>query len=177
MLDSDNFSNFARTAAGISSLHPSLKKLLILSHDFAEVIHGAHILYNHLLQQHFYLEDYTGEFLEEWREWHTTLADKMIDYEGFHIADSSDWLSEAKFFVTKWWEYVQQPSIKDMNPLLQLIKNREWEVKDKKARLRNSRNDFSEMALNKWIGLKPLQYRFGNSKRIILDILNPRENV
>ncbi|MBK8372980.1 MAG: hypothetical protein IPL20_16875, partial [Saprospiraceae bacterium] len=64
---------------------------------------------------------------------------------------------------------------KDMNSLLQLISIREWEVKGKKARLRNSRNDFAEMSLNKWIGLKPLQYRFGNSKRIIEDILNPIE--
>ncbi len=177
MLDNDNFSNFALIAVKLPTMPHHLKHKLTLAHDFAIVVHGAHILYNHILQQHFYPDQYAGGFLEEWQKWHASLADEMIDFENFHIADLSDWMSESKFFMNKWWEYVQPSNIEDMEPLLQHIRMREFVVKGKKARLRNSRNDFKEMALNKWIGLKPLQFRFGNAKRIIEDILNPNEDV
>ena len=177
MVESDNFADFALRAVAMPALPQHLKKRLTLAHDFAVVMHGAHILYNHVLQLHFFADDYEGKYLDEWLDWHTSLTEEMIDAQQFHIPDLDDWLSEGKYFVNKWWEYVQQTHIPDIEPLLELIRLREFAVKGKKARLRNSRNDFSEMALNRWIGLQPLQYRFGNSKRIIEDILNPVQDV
>lgn len=177
MIESKNFAPFALRAVAIPALPQHLRKKLTLAHDFAEVMHGAHILYNHVLQLHFFADDYEGKYLDEWQDWHASLTEQMIDAQQFHIADLDDWLSEGKYFVNKWWEYVQQSHIPDMEPLLQLIRLREFAVKGKKARLKNSRNDFSEMALNRWIGLKPLEYRFANSKRIIEDMLNSVQDV
>lgn len=174
--ESNNFSEFARRAVAISSLPVALRKNLVLAHDFAVVIDGAHILYNHILQQHFFPDEYDDSYMELWQQWHTELPSSMIDFENFHIADLNDWLSEDSFFVSKWWEYVRKANIPNMEPLFQLIRMRETTVKGKKARLRNSKNSFSEMAPGKWIGLQSLQYRFGNAKRIIVDILNPKSN-
>lgn len=176
LLNNSSFEGFAKTAVTKPSLPGHLKKKLTLAHDFAVVIHGAHILYNHLLQQHFFPDSYESIFLEEWEQWHADLKNDMIDFAHFHIADLNDWLSEARLFVSKWWEYVQQDTC-NIDALYKLLQLREVAVKGKKARLRNSRNDFAEMKLHKWIGLQPLQYRFGNVKRIVMDILNPVEHV
>lgn len=173
LLKFPDFKSFAQNAIDSKQLPEILKKKLTLAHDFAILVDGAHLLYNHILQQYFYPEEYDDKFLEDWIRWHAELPIAMKDYRNFQITDLGDWLSEAQFFISKWWEYVQPEHINDMEPLLELIRQRELVVKGKKARLRNNLNNFSEMALGKWIGLKPLQYRFGNAKRIIEDILNP----
>lgn len=176
LVEATDFSQFSEKAIQLPALPSHLKKHLILAHDFAVVIHGAHILYNHLLQEHFFEDQYEDFYLNEFELWRSTLKEQMVDFDRFQVGDLSNWLSESRFFVNSWWDLVRQanPSIEKLKELIAL---REFAVKGKKARLRNSRNDFAEMALDKWIGLQPLQYRFGNAKRIILDILNPAEDV
>lgn len=177
--DATNFAKFARTATSLPSISSVLKKHLILAHDFAEVIHGAHILYNHILQQNFFADDYDDQFLEQWHEWQQGLAQNMINFEGFNIMELTDWMSETRMFASKWWDYVRKNARFDKHsiiPLVQLIKARELVSKGKKARLQNNLQTNADMQVGKWIGLKPLEYRFANAKRIVQDILNPLEH-
>ncbi|MEZ5001429.1 MAG: DUF6361 family protein [Chitinophagales bacterium] len=176
LLNAKNFAEFAKVAYNLPNIENELRQNLILAHDFAYIIDGAHIIYNHLLQLHFFPKEYEGEHLTAWALWYENLPAALIDFNGFQIQDLNDWISDARYFVSNWWEMVnKQVPYKQLNmdAMFSLIRNRELSVKGRKARLHNSIQSYYEMQPMKWIGLRPLQYRFANAKRIIEDIKNP----
>lgn len=179
LLNSNNFAQFARSAYNLPNIEQELRENLILAHDFAYVIDGAHILYNHLLQRYFFPDIYNNEFLDEWKDWYEYLSEEMIDFEGFQINSLNEWLSNKNGFENNWWNLIKEGKPfdeLDIEALYRLVRNREYAAKGTKARLQNSIQMFSEMKPFKWIGLRPLEYRFSNAKRIVVDIVNAKQN-
>lgn len=172
-----NFQEFARKAVRLPDISPILKADLILAHDFSYLIHGAHILYNHMLQEHFFKEQYDSSFLLQFRQWLNELKTTLIHFSGFQI-NALRHLAGYDFFDL-WWKYVNEafhaPDA-TLPKMEELIRQRERISKNKKARLQNSRETNPDMKPGKWIGLQLLSFRYGNAKRIIDDIINGEKN-
>jgi hypothetical protein len=150
-----------------------LKKKIILAHDFSELMFGAHIVYNCLLQK---AKFGTSHFESEWDEWSKGIEGNMIDFNGFSPADifniAHTLRPYAKQFILDWWKFVNT----DLNNISfrnQLVENQEFHNKRGKARLRLKKHD--DIRENKWIGLKYLDYRYLNVKTILNDITSSIE--
>jgi len=166
-----NFPEFVRKAASVSA--PS--HTVILAHDFSQVIEGAHLLYNHMLQERFYPDQHKGAFLVQFKEWYAMLPQEMLDYSSFSAAKLSQWAGPSALFVNRWWQELQSAgALTDakLARLQTLVRQQEIAAKGKKSRLHGSLQSNFDLKINKRIGLKRLEFRFHNIKRIIDDIIN-----
>ena len=145
-----------------------LKTMLILAHDFSELMYGAHIAYNCLLQATAFNNNYCEE---EWEKWLQDLPQNMLDYSGFNPDHLFQYALTTKSYTTQfvrdWWILVSQHKV-DAGKRDSFIKQQEAQVKGNKARIRwNKLDDVKE---EQWIGLRYLDYRFRNVKTILNDI-------
>ena len=165
---SDGFMGFAKQI--VFQRNPdSISKTITMAHDFSELMYGAHLHYNYILQQKVFQSNF---YLNEWREWVKQLRKTMIDYNGF---DPNEILqkyalttrSTTAEFIKDWWRQAQS-DFKNTKKLEQLITQQEVNAKGSKARLRwNKTEDVKE---DKWIGLTFFDYRFFQVRTIINDI-------
>ena len=163
----ENFMHFAKVAVQLP-IAGHLKTMLILAHDFSELMYGAHITYNCLLQSTAFNND---RYEEEWEKWLQDLPQNMLDYSGFnpdhlfqHVLTTKSYTTQ---FVRDWWILVIQHKV-DAGKRDSFIKQQEAKVKGNKARIRwNKLDDVEE---EQWIGLRYLDYRFRNVKTILNDI-------
>jgi hypothetical protein len=171
---SDDFRQFVQKTRQLN-LSNSLKKILRLSHDFSQVMLGAHVAYNVWLQFSKYKNWEEIPVLDYWQEWLRNLHINMIDISAFDINDiifNMDMRigkSSTKRFVVDWWNLIrnQDCNIEDTKDI---IFRQEYENKKYKSRLHTQRLD--DVTQNKWIGLSELDYRYQNAKRILSDIKN-----
>lgn len=152
-----------------------LKQNVILAHDFAILMQGAHIAYNQELQKQFFGSNC---FEEKWQEWFSKFKQNMINYSEFNVDDlfvfSNSTRGYTRDFVQNWFQLLQSESL-DLEKKSMLIKNQEYRAKGKKARLKfNKKENVSE---GKAIGLGLLEYRFMNAKDIVKDIKEGLKNV
>jgi len=164
---SNNFIGFARQLSQIQ-IPESIKSLVVLAHDFAIVIEGAHIIYNREIQKHFFNKN---TFDDKWKEWHSTLKNRMIDFDGFNPDNLFVYARTTRpytvLFVKEWWKNVSGADVED-EKIRELIHKQEHHAKRNKARLKyNLRHDVRE---DKRLGFDLLDFRFQNVKRIVKDI-------
>jgi len=165
---SNTFNDFAEIVVQ-ETIPEQIKHNLVLAHDFAILMVGAHIAYNQELQEQFFKSD---PFTEEWQDWYDTIRDKMIDFDGFKPDDLFVHATTTKLptvqFVKGWWELVKADRL-DEEKKKRLVRFQEGFSKNRKARLKwNNGFDVTE---GKRLGLGLLQYRFQNAKVIIKDII------
>lgn len=161
------FTEFAK-AALILPLRDELKKVLILAHDFSELMYGVHLAYNCQLQNKVFQNNHR---VEEWKEWKKRLSVNMIDHKGFAPQQVFDYSGSTrdttKTFIRKWWAEAQN-GFRDSNLRDQLIMQQEWLVKGNKARLQWQKTE--DVKPEQWIGLTYFDYRFNQARTIINDI-------
>lgn len=164
---SSSFVDFARCCLEIP-LNQRLKSNLILAHDFAVLMEGAHIAYNQELQSQFCEID---TFKEDWERWYNERNTALINLKEFRIDELFDCSpttrSQTKLFVAEWLK-LMQADVLDSASKTQLIRNQEYYAKREKARLKFNRKD--DVKLGRRIGLTMLQYRYGNARIIVQDI-------
>jgi hypothetical protein len=166
----NSFSDFAKFAIQ-QEISDTLKKDIILAHDFAELMVGAHIAYNQELQLHFYQND---PFKEKWEDWYTHFKNRMIapnsfDPDQLFIHTSGN---KAGQFIHDWWSLI---SAGEMDPTRKsyIIKRQERWAKGSKARISNNRRNDVKEAVQ--LGLGRLEYRFSNAKIIVNDIFDAQK--
>jgi hypothetical protein len=163
------FREFALQAIKLN-IPEELKQLLIMAHDFSELMIGAHITYNCMLQN---AKFSSSHFEADWTEWSKAIETTMIDFKGFNPDNLFDLALTAKKhtrqFIFDWWLFVNSDK-KDLGLRNQLIENQEFNNKRGKARLRLKKHD--DIMEGKWIGLRYLDYRYQNAKTILSDITN-----
>lgn len=163
-----SYQDFARAAALNHKLDKSVRDMLILSHDFSELMYGAHIAYNCIVQNNRYQND---PFSDEWTKWLNNLSRNMIDYGGFSpdsvFKNAYNVREHTTKFVYDWWNYISSgaASLKTRDIL---IEAQEYNTKGAKARIRTGKYD--DVKEGGWIGLEKLYYRMPQAKRIISDI-------
>lgn len=170
---SEKFMDFAKFAARASLTVQKesligLKDIIILAHDFSELMHGAHIVYNCLLQKKIFNKDY---FEENWAKWLQNLHSSMIDFRSFdpdklfilpsHTRDATI------HFIKKWW-ILAKNNFNNISERDDIVINQEAIVKGSKARLRW--NKFDDVRENSWLGINYFDYRFNQAKTILNDI-------
>jgi len=175
---SANFQEFV-TVSIEYDFDKEVKALLILSNDFALLMEGVHLLYNHLLQQHIFPKDYDNSFETDWQDWRKGLQNDMIEYADFSPSDLYKFTrykrNNTEVFVNAWWKLISE-SGKGALPtpqMKELVKWREHTAKGKKSRLGKPGSANTDVTLHKRIGLTLFQFRFYNAKNILNDINNP----
>ena len=163
------FREFALKAIALN-IPDALKKAITLAHDFSELMVGAYITYNCMLQNAKFTESH---FEDDWIEWNERIEATMINFNGFNPADLFDLAMTAKNhtrqFIFDWWQFVNSDR-SDISLRNQLVENQEFNNKRGKARLRLKKHD--DVREGRWIGLKYLDYRYQNAKTILADITN-----
>ncbi len=164
----NSFMDFAKAAIYIP-IPNNLRQLIILAHDFSELLYGAHIAYNHILQNLKRPDENNGAW---WEKWIANIQSAMIDFEGFdpgyifeHYAFRTK--SFTRFFVLEWWDFIRHGG-EDLQRRNGLIINQEKSNKAGKARLAWKKLD--DVSEGQWIGLSTLDYRYHKGKGILTDI-------
>ena len=163
----NSFSDFAKFCVD-REIGDELKADLILAHDFAELMVGAHLAYNQELQNHFYNNN---PFDEKWDDWYDNFKGRMIAPEAFDPNQLFTYTNSNKagWFVNEWWALLND-DILDHSKKSHILKRQERLAKGIKARIHNNkRTDIKESVQ---LGLGRLDYRFGNAKIIINDIFD-----
>lgn len=165
--NADKFTDFARICYP-DIINEQLRRNVILAHDFAILMEGAHIAYNQELQKQFCTTD---SFEENWIEWYDCFKQKMINYVEFNVEDlfvhSNTTRGYTRDFVRDWFKLLQTVPL-DVSKKSEIIKTQEYRAKGKKARLKFNKKD--NITEGKTIGLGLLDYRFKNAKVIVKDI-------
>jgi hypothetical protein len=162
-IQAENFMQFAKAALSLP-LSDKLKAMLILAHDFSELMYGAHLAYNCQLHHKVFNSDY---FDEDFQEWIDGIEDNMLDYSNFNPDILTANRESTKRFVQDWWKLTQN-GCKDVKKRDTLIEQQEAIVKGGKARLRWKKTD--DVKENKWLGLRHFDYRFFQARTILKDI-------
>lgn len=166
VMPGQNFVSFARALTQFD-LPPTLKGDLILAHDFAVYMEGAHLAYNQLLHE-------DGSFQQQWDVWYAEFERSLMGKRSaFSIETLKAYAPTTRHttlqFVQDWVELVHVPALNESKKR-ELIVNQEYKAKGKKARLMHNNRDGIEP--NKRVGLNQLEFRFGKARNIISDLIN-----
>lgn len=166
----DSFADFSKLCSAAGKVDNDIRKMLVLSHDFSELMYGAHVAYNCLLQQKKFGTD---AFFNDWDEWLSNIHKSMIDFSGFNPDNVFEYAlrvrAHTRKFVYDWWNFISASS----HPLKrrdELIEEQEFNTKKYKARIKHRKLD--DVKEGKWIGLSRLEYRMPQAKRILQDVIN-----
>jgi len=162
-IQAKNFMQFAKAALPLP-LSDNLKAILILAHDFSELMYGAHLAYNCQLHHNVFNSNH---FDKEFQEWIDNIEDNMLDYSNFNPDDATTTRATTAQFVKDWWKQTQS-GFKDLKKRNTLIEQQEATVKGSKARLRWKKTD--DVKENNWLGLRHFDYRFFQARTILQDI-------
>jgi len=151
----------------------SILKTLHHANRFWEVIRGAHLLYNVVLHRRSGVEEITKKMWVEWQE-----EMKNLDWENFNIEWFWATVSEetridinTRFFVDTWFEKAKAGDF-NYDELAILVEKQERRIKGKRAKLLNIRGHrYTEEQ-----GLAFMEFRFGNAKRLIEDLIKSPVN-
>jgi len=170
---SNNFMDFAKTSilAAFSKsgfLPVNIKDILILAHDFSQLMNGAHITYNYLLQKAVFSKDY---FEDKWKKWLDNIQESMLDFKNFEedilFGLSMTTRITTMDFVKKWLKMTKN-NFNNLTERNELIIKQEAIVKGSKARLKWGKVD--DVREGKWMGINFFDYRFPQAKTILKDI-------
>lgn len=156
----------------IQHLPPELRRIVEQARLFWELLRGAHIRYNCLLQDRFgttsLAREYAGQWTVwrqemqsfPWSQWDTTAMWTHVANAGGHVH------SATRVFVELWIELARTLP-RENAPFNECVRRQELANKGARARLRpESRDDH----IAGWIGIHHLDYRLPQALRIVGDI-------
>ncbi len=171
-LSLDSFKQLPHTAF-FSSLRSHNAKVITTAIQFWDLLEGAHIRFNVLLQNK---PNQTSpiSFEEEWEDWLNNTVN-TFDWESFDInflwkivGGRSRINSYTQHFIDNWIHSIQNNvsiDVLDKIVYLQETKNKGERSKLLPQHLEN---------YDGWVGIKTLDYRLHNVKTIVRDIANPK---
>ena len=165
-----NFTTFADEASFIQQFPDGLQKTIAAARDFWQLMLGAHIRYNCLLQEKHGTSELRDEFEAEWDEW----------LSGLHSFPWGRWDTGCLWELTKLHhrrvkeytiDFVQSwiDGVHDglgTASLDSLVARQERFNKKARARLHPTADE----SVGKWVGIADLNYRLDVARTIIRDI-------
>ena len=146
------------------------KTYLKLAKKFDEIIHGAHIRYNCLLQKRFGTDAKLDEFTRRWDVWRRRITgdnSTIRDFDEDMLFELSHTMRPySRGFVRNWIKGLRIS--KPIEYFDRLVVDQERANKGEKARLRPGATE----KVNDWIGIDGLSYRFLVVRDIVNDIKN-----
>jgi hypothetical protein len=167
-----------------SDLAAPLERQVLHARNFAEVMHGAAILYNIMLSEaEPPRDDLISSLRERFHGWRSDILAREADLRRWSRPDFWRQLQEASVtptiptreFIDGWIDHVL--ATRDVRTLLQsgeaksLIADREWRLKRSLARLRNP---VARQMWNGSAGLDRLEYRWRSAQGLVNDLLDAR---
>lgn len=186
-IEQSTLASLCEEPAFIEALGKELQRTLLGARDFWQLLEGAHIRYNILLQKRHGTETKRLEFETRWIEWTNCMAHfpwHSWDTERlWQLAHQQNHQIQGftKRFVCEWIQTVQQAmqglaegstqglmksATWDLEALDTLVINQECANKKSRARLKLSADE----QISKWIGIDALDYRYTQAQTIVKDI-------
>ncbi|RLS99127.1 MAG: hypothetical protein DWI15_00265 [Planctomycetota bacterium] len=165
------FADFCDSSLLIDKVSTDLKSALFGARDFWQILKGAHIRYNVLLQRLHGTDEMRTEFEEKWTtwceemsrfpwdRWNTQLIWDLVNRHRRQLRD------HTKRFVRNWIESIQSGT-SDVTALDDLVTQQE--LLNKKARARLKPNATEQ--IKEWVGIESVDYRYSQVRTIIKDI-------
>jgi hypothetical protein len=149
-----------------------LRQIVRLADLFWNLLFGAHVRYNCLLQERFGTEARGREYLREWSEWRTRMRtfpwkewDSTAMWDIIAMSDTHI-KPHTRHFIDGWIDLAERlPS--DISKFDSCVTSQEWANKRTRARLRPENSDAQ---VKGWIGIRTLNYRLPQAWRIVSDI-------
>lgn len=167
----------------IGKINIELRDAIEHSRKFSEIIHGSALLYNLMLaeKRRDIFEEKVSEYYQKMETWGSKIMARWAEFEKWFRESEIFWNNPAlikasiprqtRSFVTEWFSILLKTKnlnkISQTNSARELIDFREKNLKGKRARLHN------DEALSRWegaSGTSQLDYRWGNARRILVDI-------
>ena len=165
-----NFTTLADEAPFLVQFPDPLQRIIAAARDFWQLMHGAHIRYNCLLQERHGNHELRAEFETKWSDWRTTLQSFKWDRWETGFLWELTKLHHRKVrehtiqFVESWIDGSRDAA--DPKFLDELVTRQERFNKKSRARLHPTTNE----SVGKWIGIDDLNYRLNVARTIVNDI-------
>lgn len=149
-----------------------LRRVVFLADAFWQILRGAHIRYNLLLQQRFGTETQASSLRTQWQEWMDDMrrfewsewdTDEVWQLVSEHGSQVRPWTTR---FVNGWIAAAHQGASRS-SVYDDLVMHQEASNKRSRARLRSDNRDES---VGEWIGIQYLSYRLPQAWRLVTDI-------
>lgn len=165
------YTDFCEGAPFVEQLPEDLRRVMWAARDFWQLLRGAHIRYNVLLQARHGTEERQAQFEDRWEEWRSEMEQFPWDRwdTGFlwELARRQRHQIKpfTKLFVANWIAAVHS-DIAQVMVLDDLVARQERLNKGARARLKPNADE----RLTQWIGIDSLDYRYSQARTIIKDI-------
>lgn len=177
-LAGNSFSDFSRLPFLDKLNDDSLQKTVTLARKFWEILYGAHIRYNCLLQKKHGTSTKYDEFQLLWNKWVNELPHYLKNWDTdflFIMIEKTNRTvyKQTENFIRGWINEVKRPSI-NIEVCDELIIKQEINNKGgKRARLAQGNIN----RVDEWIGLTELNYRLPQVRTIVSDIISAERQV
>lgn len=165
-----NFTAFADGATFLGQLPPELNRIITAARDFWQLIHGAHIRYNCLLQERHGTSERRMEFEGRWDDWLSELGHFPWERWDTGFLWELTKLHRRRVrehtvtFIDSWINSIRGGT--DTERLDELVIRQERLNKKGRARL----NPTAEESVGEWVGIDDLNYRLNVVRTIVNDI-------
>lgn len=165
------FTDFAGQTPFLDKLPDHLLRVIFAARDFWQLLYGAHIRYNCLIQEKAGQKELLTDFNERWEKWLSDLGG--FDWKRWNTAllwqlasKHNRWIKDhTVVFVDSWINGIQKGASTDTLDKL-VVKQEINNKRIQKARLYPS----TEVSENAWVGIADLNYRINVARAIIRDI-------
>ncbi|RLC58231.1 MAG: hypothetical protein DRH89_01615 [Candidatus Cloacimonadota bacterium] len=141
-----------------------LKQYMDLAYYFSEVMYGAHLLYNVIIQKKANTPD--NPYSKEWNEWKSNISSVLDKLDMVLLKElvENDPHNSIKF-LDNWVENIKSNNQKSLEELVI-----EQEFKCKKERARLKRINLPPEECQNWIGMRRMNYRIYQTRVICSDL-------
>lgn len=168
--DDLNFTAFVNGSTFLGQLPPELNRIIKAARDFWQLMQGAHIRYNCLLQDRHGTSERRMEFEGHWDDWLSVL--KQFPWELWETGFLWELTKlhhrrvrpHTVTFIDSWINGVREGT--DTDRLDELVIRQERFNKKGRARL----NPTAEESVGDWVGIEDLNYRLNVVRTIVNDI-------
>jgi hypothetical protein len=141
-----------------------LKQYMDLAYYFSEVMYGAHLLYNLIIQKKANNPDNT--YSVEWNEWKSNIHHDLDNLDLLLLKELVDNDPHRSLnFLEKWIDFIKSD---EQDELEELVIEQEFKCKRERARLKKI--DISPEECQNWIGMSRMNYRIYQTRVICSDL-------
>jgi hypothetical protein len=170
LADKVSVTNLFEDAQFVNRFDDGLRSVMLGARDFWQLLKGAHIRYNVLIQRKQSTTAKQEEFEQEWNKWlaamsafpwdrwNTDLLWQLASKHGRQLREFT------KRFVLDWIAAVHDGASEERYD--ELVIKQEWRNKHPRARLQDGANE----RRTDWVGIRELDYRFTQARTIVRDI-------
>lgn len=151
------------------------QKVLKTAVQFWELMYGAHIRFNILIQER-PIQKEKVSFQVIWDEWLENTIEKFNwdEFDREFMWEITNKNSRVKYytrqFVDSWFDKIQKKTyLTAIHELDEVVKNQEIRNKNDRSKLRNTNTDVH----SNWVGIDRLEYRLSYAQTIVRDIAKP----